>query len=113
MRPRSEEDVKTSTHSPPTDPRKPPATLHWKLLPFDVPSQRSKGQLEFDFAREVYEIILAEGQRGSRPLSALERNKSAAEPGLTEMVIHCMSSAPLQMPPQVQALPQPSIARPL
>jgi len=70
------------------DPRKPPATLHWKLLPFDA--QRSKGQLKFDFAREVDEIILAEGQRGPRPLSTLERNKSAAEPGLTEMVIHCM-----------------------
>jgi hypothetical protein len=61
--------------------------LHWKLLPFD--GQRSKGMLKFDFAREVDEVILAEGQRGSRPLSVIERNKSAAEPGLTEMVIHC------------------------
>jgi hypothetical protein len=46
--------------------------------------------VKFDFAREVDEIILAEGSRGSRPLSVLERNKSAAEPGLTEMTIHCM-----------------------
>ena len=43
----------------------------------------------FDFAREVDEITLSEGKRGSRPLSTLERNKSAAEPGLTEMIIHC------------------------
>ena len=71
-----------------TNPNTPPATLHWKLLPFDP--QRSKGKLKFDFAREVDEIILAEGQRSSRPLSVPERNKSAAEPGLTEMVIHCM-----------------------
>lgn len=87
VRPRSEEHVKRALTCP-TDPRKPPTTLHWKLLPFDA--QRSKGQLKFDFAREVDEIILAEGQRGPRPLSTLERNKSAAEPGLTEMVIHCM-----------------------
>ena len=65
----------------------PPATLHWKLLPFD--SRRPKGELQFDFAREVDEIILAEAGGGSRPLSVLERNKSAADPGLTEMVIHC------------------------
>jgi hypothetical protein len=42
------------------------------------------GQLKFDFAREVDETILAEGQRGSRPLTTIERNKSAAEPGLAE-----------------------------
>ncbi|KAI9464995.1 hypothetical protein BJY52DRAFT_1114294 [Lactarius psammicola] len=67
----------------------PPATLHWKLLPFDA--QRSKGKVKFDFAREVDEILLAEAQRqgSARPLSVQERNKSAAEPGLTEMVIHC------------------------
>jgi hypothetical protein len=39
--------------------------------------------------REVDEIVLAEAGAGSRPLSVLERNKSAAEPGLTEMVIYC------------------------
>jgi hypothetical protein len=87
VRPRSEEHVKRALTCA-TDPRKPPTTLHWKLLPFDA--QRSKGQLKFEFAREVDEIILAEGQRGPRPLSTLERNKSASEPGLTEMVIHCM-----------------------
>ncbi|KAI9443431.1 hypothetical protein H4582DRAFT_2054430 [Lactarius indigo] len=66
----------------------PPATLHWKLLPFDA--QRSKGKVKFDFAHEVDEILLAEGRHGSaRPLSVPERNKSAAEPSLTEMVIHC------------------------
>ncbi|KAI0301117.1 hypothetical protein B0F90DRAFT_1667994 [Multifurca ochricompacta] len=66
----------------------PPATLHWKLLPFDA--QRSKGKLKFDFTREVDEIVLGEARRGgSRPLTVLERNKAAAEPGLTEMVIHC------------------------
>ena len=70
----------------PTDPIKPPATLHWKLLPFDA--QRSKGKLRFDFAREVDEITLAESH-GTRPLSVLERNKPAANPGLKEMVIHC------------------------
>lgn len=70
-----------------TNPRSPPATLHWKLLPFDA--RRPKGRLQFDFAREVDEIILAEVPGGSRPLSVLERNKSAAEPSLTEMVIHC------------------------
>lgn len=87
VRPTSDEHVKRALTYP-ADPSKPPATLHWKLLPFDA--QRSKGKLKFDFAREVDEIILAEGQRGSRPLSTLERNKSAAEPGLTEMVIYCM-----------------------
>jgi hypothetical protein len=71
----------------PTDPRKPPATLHWKLLPFDA--QRSKGKLRFDFAHEVDEIILAEARQGPRPLTVHERNKPAAEPGLTEMVIYC------------------------
>lgn len=66
----------------------PPATLHWKLLPFDA--QRSKGKVKFDFAHEVDEILLAEArQRGARPLSVQERNKAAAEPGLTEMVVHC------------------------
>jgi hypothetical protein len=46
--------------------------------------------LKFDFAREVDEIILAEGgRRGSRPLTVLERDKAASEPGLTEMVIYC------------------------
>jgi len=64
----------------------PPATLHWILLPFGA--RRSKGKLKFDFAYEVDEVVLAEAG-GSRPLSVLERNKSAAEPGLTEMVIHC------------------------
>jgi hypothetical protein len=64
----------------------PPATLHWKLLPFDA---RRPRKLQFDFAREVDEIILVEAGGGSRPLSVLERNKSAAQPGLTEMVIHC------------------------
>jgi len=71
----------------PIDPNDPPARLHWKLLPFDP--RRSKGKLKFDFAREVDEIVLVEGQRGSRPLSTPERNKSAAKPLLTEMVIHC------------------------
>ncbi|KAI9447247.1 hypothetical protein F5148DRAFT_727235 [Russula earlei] len=79
---------KPSHVSKTTNPSIPPATLHWKLLPFDA--KRSKGQLKFDFGREVDEIVLAEIQRGSRPLSVLERNKSAAEPGLTEMVIHCV-----------------------
>ena len=86
MRPRSEHVKRALTC--PADPSKPPATLHWKLLPFDA--QRSKGKLKFDFARSVDEITLAEGQRGSRPLSTLERNKSAAEPGLTEMIIQCL-----------------------
>jgi hypothetical protein len=71
----------------PTDPSTPPATLHWKLLPFDA--QRSKGKLRFDFAREVDEIVLAEARQGPRPLTVHERNKAAADPGLTEMVIHC------------------------
>jgi hypothetical protein len=57
------------------------------LLSFDP--QRSKAELMFDFAREVDEIILAEGKRGSRPLSTLERNKPASNPSLSEMVIHC------------------------
>jgi len=71
-----------------TNPSIPPTTLHWKLLSFDP--RRSKGKLKFDFAREVDEIILVEAQRGPRPLSVPERNKSAgAEPGLTEMVIYC------------------------
>jgi len=70
-----------------TNPSAPPATLHWKLLPFDV--RRPKGKLQFDFAYEVDEIVLEGAAGGSRPLSVLERNKSAAEPGLTEMVIHC------------------------
>ncbi|KAH9035597.1 hypothetical protein EDB84DRAFT_1561148 [Lactarius hengduanensis] len=71
-----------------SSPSSPPATLHWKLLPFDA--QRSKGKVKFDFAHEVDEILLAEGRQGSaRPLSVQERNKSAAEPSLTEMVIHC------------------------
>jgi hypothetical protein len=70
-----------------TNPSTPPATLHWKLLPYDA--RRPKGKLQFDFACEVEEIILAGAAGGSRPLSVLERNKSAAEPGLTEMVIHC------------------------
>jgi len=69
------------------DPDVPPATLHWKLLPFDA--QRSKGKLKFNFSREVDEIVLAEIRGGSRPLSVLERNKSAAEPSVTEMVIFC------------------------
>jgi hypothetical protein len=69
------------------DPSVPPATLHWKLLPFDP--HRSKGKLKFDFAREVDEIVLADARGGSRPLSVMERNKSAGEPGLTEMVIYC------------------------
>ena len=90
MRPRSEKHVTRglTRSTEPSNPNTPPATLHWKLLRFDP--QRSKGKLKFDFAREVDEVILAEGRRGSRPLSVLERNKSAAEPGLTEMVIHCM-----------------------
>jgi len=71
-----------------TNPDVPPATLHWKLLPFDA--QRSKGKLKFNFSREVDEIVLAESRGGSRPLSVLERNKSAAEPGVTEMVIYCV-----------------------
>jgi len=62
--------------------------LHWKLLPFDA--HRSKGKVKFDFSHEVDEILLAEARSGVRPLSVQERNKSAAEPGLTEMVIHCM-----------------------
>jgi hypothetical protein len=70
-----------------TDPSTPPTTLHWKLLPFDA--QRSKGKLKFDFARQVDEILLAEARQGLRPLTVPERNKAAAEPGLTEMVIHC------------------------
>ena len=70
-----------------TDASTPPATLHWKLLPFDA--QRSKGKLGFDFAREVDEIVLTEARLGPRPLTVQERNKSAAEPGLTEMVIYC------------------------
>jgi len=71
-----------------SNPSTPPATLHWKLLPFDA--QRSKGKVKFDFAHEVDEILLAESRHvGARPLSVQERNKSAAEPGLTEMVIHC------------------------
>ncbi|KAH9065207.1 hypothetical protein EDB87DRAFT_1574405 [Lactarius vividus] len=71
-----------------SSPSSPPATLHWKLLPFDA--QRSKGKVKFDFAHEVDEILLAEGrQGGARPLSVQERNKSAAEPSLTEMVIYC------------------------
>jgi len=61
--------------------------VYWKLLPFEA--RRSKGKLVFDFAREVDEIVLAEAGAGSRPLSVLERHKSAAEPGLTEMVIFC------------------------
>jgi hypothetical protein len=66
----------------------PPSTLHWTLIPYD--SQRSKGKLKFDFAREVDEIIISESdQRSSRPLTIPEWNKSASEPGLTEMVIHC------------------------
>ena len=61
--------------------------MHWKLLPFDA--QRSKGKLKFDFAREVDEIVLAEAPLGPRPLTVQERNKLAAKPGLTEMIIHC------------------------
>ncbi|KAH9080286.1 hypothetical protein EDB83DRAFT_2310570 [Lactarius deliciosus] len=77
-----------SSSSSSSNPSSPPATLHWKLLPFDA--QRSKGKVKFDFAHEVDEILLAEGRHGSaRPLSVQERNKSAAEPSLTEMVIHC------------------------
>ncbi|KAH9002820.1 hypothetical protein EDB86DRAFT_2827184 [Lactarius hatsudake] len=77
-----------SSSSSSSNPSSPPATLHWKLLPFDA--QRSKGKVKFDFAHEVDEILLAEGRQGSaRPLSVQERNKSAAEPSLTEMVIHC------------------------
>jgi hypothetical protein len=72
----------------PADPSTPPATLHWKLLPFDA--QRSKGKLKFDFARQVDEIVLAEARQGLRPLTVNERNKAASEPGLTEMVIHCV-----------------------
>jgi hypothetical protein len=64
-----------------------PPMLQWMLLPFDT--RRSTGKLQFDFAREVDEIILTEAIRGSRPLSVLERNKPATEPRLTEMVIHC------------------------
>ena len=86
VRPRSDEHV-TRALTRSTDPSIPPTTLHWKLLSFDP--RRSKGKLKFDFAREVDEIILVEAQRGPRPLSVPERNKSAAEPGLTEMVIHC------------------------
>jgi hypothetical protein len=79
---------KSSAYSLLLDPSAPPATLHWKLLPFDP--RRPKGKLQFDFAREVEEIVLVESAgRRSRPLSVLERNKSAAEPSLTEMVIHC------------------------
>ncbi|KAH9969868.1 hypothetical protein BC827DRAFT_42616 [Russula dissimulans] len=70
-----------------TNPDVPPATLHWKLLPFDA--QRSKGKLKFDLAREVDEIVLAETRGGSRPLSVFERKKPAADPGVTEMVIFC------------------------
>ncbi|KAH9025503.1 hypothetical protein EDB85DRAFT_215426 [Lactarius pseudohatsudake] len=73
-----------------SNPRAPPATLHWMLLPFDP--QRSRGEVRFDFAHDVDEILLALAQGkqgGARPLSVQERNKSAAEPGLTEMVIHC------------------------
>ena len=86
VRPRSDDHVKRALTCR-TGPSKPPATLHWMLLSFDP--QRSKAELMFDFAREVDEITLSEGKRGSRPLSTLERNKSAAEPGLTEMIIHC------------------------
>ncbi|KAI0290920.1 hypothetical protein BC826DRAFT_520026 [Russula brevipes] len=75
-------------HTTNADPSIPPATLHWKLLPFDP--HRSKGKLKFDFAREVDEIVLGDARGGSRPLSVMERNKSAGEPGLTEMVIHCV-----------------------
>jgi len=78
----------TSLRSLQASPSKPPTRLYWMLLPFD--GQRSKGSLEFDLVREVDEITLAEGAHRSRPLSILERNKSAAKPGLTEMVIHCM-----------------------
>jgi hypothetical protein len=77
-----------SANSNNSNPGTPPSTLHWKLLPFDA--QRSKGKVKFDFAHEVDEILLAETRHvGARPLSVQERNKSAAEPGLTEMVIHC------------------------
>lgn len=77
-----------SSSSNNSNPSTPPSTLHWKLLPFDA--QRSKGKVKFDFANEVDEILLAETRQvGARPLSVQERNKSAAEPGLTEMVIHC------------------------
>ncbi|KAI0263972.1 hypothetical protein BC834DRAFT_971031 [Gloeopeniophorella convolvens] len=67
----------------------PPATLHWKLLPFDA--KRARGLLRFDFSRDVDAITLAEPRRPGRgrPLTVDERNKSAADPGLTEMVIFC------------------------
>jgi hypothetical protein len=94
LKPPQASDSRPSKGKPPlvanpksTNPSAPPATLHWKLLPFDA--RRPKGKLQFDFAREVDEIILASSAGGSRPLSVLERNKSAAEPSLTEMVIHC------------------------
>jgi hypothetical protein len=69
------------------DPDVPPVTLHWKLLPFDA--RRSRGKLEFDFAREVDEIVVAETRGSSRPLTVLERNKPAANPVITEMDIFC------------------------
>jgi hypothetical protein len=87
VRPRSDDHVKRALTCP-TGPSKPPATLHWTLLPFDP--QRSNAELIFDIAREVDEIILAEGKRGARPLSTLERNKPASNPSLSEMVIYCM-----------------------
>ena len=86
MRSRPSKGVKQALTPFFLDPSIPPASLHWKLLPFD--SRSPRGELQFDLVRKVDEIILVEAG-GSRPLSVLERNKSASEPSLTEMVIHC------------------------
>ncbi|KAI0059625.1 hypothetical protein BV25DRAFT_1918405 [Artomyces pyxidatus] len=63
----------------------PPATLHWKLLPFNA--QISKGRLIFDVSQRAEHIRLA--ATSPRPLTTIERNKPASEPPLTEMVIRC------------------------
>ncbi|KAI0040271.1 hypothetical protein FA95DRAFT_1503107 [Auriscalpium vulgare] len=69
----------------------PPATLHWKLLPYNA--RFSKGRLHFDLTQNVEDIRLgpanARATAGPRPLSTLERNKPASVPQLTRMVIHC------------------------
>lgn len=67
----------------------PPVSLHWSLLPYD--HHVSKSRLVFD-ARIPIRNISFLNTWPPRPLTTVEREKPAANPPLTEMVICCKAA---------------------
>ncbi|TFK52393.1 hypothetical protein OE88DRAFT_1734395 [Heliocybe sulcata] len=61
--------------------------LHWLLLPYDL--RISKGYLEYDFAHPVDRVRLRSPRGDTRPLTAADLHKPAADTPLVEMTIVC------------------------